>query len=479
MVRFVLCVGSNAGMRTDQITYLNTETMNRIKIIALLLVSLLALGSCSDDNERRWAHKPNDQVKPISAHNKVIYEINVYAYSAEANFKGLEKDLPRLKELGVDILWLMPIHPIGEENRSGTLGSPYAVRDYKGLNPDYGTEEDFRSLVNAIHALDMEIWLDWVANHTAWDNWWVDEHLDYYAEKDGQRPYSPPGWNDAIQLDHSNPQLLDAMAEAMIYWISEFGVDGFRCDAADFVPLDFWRGLRAKVDAVKKVTWMSEGSDPAYMEVFDYDYAWGFAEALKKFGEDNDVAQLVKESKDLFSNPAYKDKGRMVYITNHDLNAYEGSEFRRYGDNVLPLTVLSYTIYDMPLIYNGQEIGMDKSMNFAEISPVEWNPTNKVFVDLHKKLTQLKRTQPALEDGTNRGELKIYPTEDKNTFAYSRIRGSNEVLVILNLGDAPARARFTGEVPEGEFKDYLHNTYKEFAAEGIPMHGNGYAVYVK
>ena len=175
-------------------------------------------------------------------------------------------------------------------------------------------------------------------------------------------------------------------------------------------PLDFWRELRKEVDKVKKVTWLSEGSDPAYMEVFDYDYAWDFATALKDFGAENDVPVLIDECKKLFNDAAYKNKGRMVYITNHDLNAYEGSEFDRYGNNVLPLAVLSFTIYDMPLIYNGQEIGMNKSMNFAEPVMVDWNPANKVYVNLYQKLTRLKRTQPALEDGANRGALKIYST---------------------------------------------------------------------
>lgn len=160
--------------------------MNTIKIFTLLLFSLLILSSCNDEDEYTWTDIPNSEVKPVTAHNKVIYEVNVYSYSSGHNFKGLESDLPRLKELGIDILWLMPIHPRGEENRAGTLGSPYSVKDYKAINPDYGTSEDFKSLVNTAHAMGMEIWLDWVANHTAWDNVWVAGHLDYYAEKDGE-----------------------------------------------------------------------------------------------------------------------------------------------------------------------------------------------------------------------------------------------------------------------------------------------------
>lgn len=454
--------------------------MNSIKIIVLMLISCLLFNSCSDDDDT-WTDIPNAQVKPISSKNKVIYEANVYSYSAEANFKGLEKDLPRLKEMGIDILWLMPIHPIGIENRSGTLGSPYSVRDYKAINPDFGTTEDFRSLVNAVHAQGMEIWLDWVANHTAWDNvWWKEGHEEYYAEKDGIKPYSPGGWLDVIQLDHNNIGLRNAMADAMKYWVSEFDIDGFRCDAADRVPLEFWKEVRRQVDAVKKVTWLSEGWDPGHLEVFDYDYAWDFSDSMIEFGKGNDVSILVEASKKLHKDPVYKNKSRMVYITNHDLNAYEGGEFGLYKDNVLPLAVLSFTIYDMPLIYSGQEIGMNKSMNFSEVSPVQWTPANKVYINLYKKLTQLKRTQPALEDGANRGALKIYQTSNDKVFAYSRVRGDNEVMVILNFSEAPVRVRFTGDVPSGRFKDYLDNTFYEFSAEeGISMHAKGYAIYVK
>ncbi len=273
-----------------------------------------------------------------------------------------------------------------------------------------------------------------------------------------------------------------AMIDAMKYWVSEFDIDGYRCDAATFVPLSFWKEARTQVDAVKKITWLCEGGDnPDYMEAFDYDYAWGgFNTAMNNFGSNNNVPELVSECEKLFNNSAYKNKGRMVYLTNHDLNAHDGTEFTRYGNSVLPLTVLSFTIYDMPLIYNGQEIGMNKAMSLFELSPVQWDPANSIYLNLFKKLTQLKRTQPALEDGANRGALKIYPTNNEKVFVYSRTKGDNEVLVILNLGKVAVRFKFTEDVPSGRFKDYLNNTYKEFSAEeGITLLENGYEVFVK
>ncbi len=455
--------------------------MNNSKIVLLALISFITFSSCSNnDEEDTWADIPNTEIVPVTAHNKVIYEVNVRNYSSEGNFKGLEKDLPRLKEVGVDILWLMPIHPIGVENREGSLGSPYSVKDYKAVNPDYGTADDFKSLIKAAHDMNMEVWIDWVANHTAWDHKWVSEHLDYYAERDGQRPYSPENWYDVVQLDYNNANLRAAMIDAMKYWVSEFNIDGYRCDAATYVPLSFWKEARKQVDAIKKITWLCEGDKAEYMDAFDYDYAWGFNTAMNNFGGSNDVAQLKADCLTLFNNTAYKDKGRMVYVTNHDLNAHDGTEFSRYGSSVLPLSVLTFTIYDMPLIYNGQEIGMNKAMSLFEPSPVEWSPANKIYVNLFKKLTQLKRTQPALEDGTNRGELKIYQTNDDKVFAYSRTKDNNEVLVILNLGKVASRFKFTEDVPSGQFKDYLNNTYKEFSNnESITLLENGYAVFVK
>ncbi len=455
--------------------------MRNIKIFLLGIISLFVLNSCDDDdNNNAWMDVPNSEITPITKGNRVIYEVNVRNYSAEGNFKGLERDLPRLKDMGVDILWLMPVHPIGEEKREGSKGSSYSVKDYKSINPDYGTADDLKSLITAAHAAGMEIWLDWVANHTAWDHIWVTTHLDYYAEKNGKRPYSPEGWTDVVQLDYNNAEMRTAMINAMKYWVQEFDIDGYRCDAATYVPLSFWREARAEVDNVKKITWLCEGDNPLYMQVFDYDYAWAFNTALNNFGKDGNVSGLISECNKLFSNNSYANKGRMIYLTNHDLNAHDGTEFTRYGKNVLPLTVLSFTIYDMPLIYNGQEIGMNEMMSLFEVTPVKWDPTNKVFVNLFKRLTQLKRTQPAMEDGTNRGALRIYPTNNENVFVYSRIRGNNEVLVMLNFGGIPVNFKFTETVPYGTFKNYLTGGDKNFSMQdGVVLLENGYAVYAK
>ena len=446
-------------------------------MLAFLL--MFSFGSCNNDDTEATPEIPNSQISPISAHNKVIYEVNVRNYSSQG-FNGVKNDLQRLKDLGVDIIWLMPIHPIGQEKREGSLGSPYSIKDYKAVNPEFGTDQDFKNLIEAAHSMNMEVWMDWVANHTAWDHPWVSQHLDYYSSLNGQQPYSPNGWNDVAQLNFNNQNLRAAIIDAMKYWVTNFNIDGYRCDAATFIPVDFWQQARNQVDAIKKISWLCEGDNADYMSVFDYDYAWAFNTALNNFGSGTDTSNLVTACKTLFNNSSYANKGRMVYLTNHDLNAHEGTEFTRYGTNVLPLTVLSFTIYDMPLIYNGQEIGMNKAMSLFEPSPVQWDPTNKIYLDLFQRLTKLKRTQPALEDGANRGSLKIIPTNKDNVFVYSRKKGDNEVLVMLNFNNVAVNFKWNGDVPSGNFKNILTNEQKTFTAtDGNILMEKGYAVFVK
>jgi len=441
--------------------------------------------SCGDDSKNNpgpGVDPPNtDNVLPG---NKVIYEVNVRNFSSQGNFAGLEKEIPRLKELGVDILWLMPIHPIGEKNRIGTKGSPYSVQDYLKINPDYGTADDLKSLIAKVHEANMEIWLDWVANHTAWDNTWVTDHLDFYASQNGQRPYSPTvggvTWNDVVQLDFSNQNMRAAMIDAMKYWVREFDIDGFRCDYATGVPLDFWQKAKTEIEKIKKITWLNEGESPNYMSVFDFDYAWAFNTSLNNFGKDNDVAKLKTACTALFNNTNYKDKGRMVYLTNHDLNAYDGTVSSRFGNNVLPLTVLYFTIYDMPLIFNGQEVGDNKSMGLFDVNPVQWTPVNTTAQNLFKKLTQLKRSQPALENGKNRGALVFYNITNNQVFAYSRKKADNDVVVLLNFSSGPVSFKFSGTAPGGSFTNYLGSGTQTFnTSDNIQLPANGYAVYLK
>ncbi|MCC8187553.1 MAG: alpha-glucosidase C-terminal domain-containing protein [Bacteroides sp.] len=461
------------------------KPMTIFKELILLLSFLFCLPACGNDSpgdEPGGGGDPggNTEIKALSPHNRVIYEVNVRNYSAAGNFKGVEQDLPRLKELGVDILWLMPIHPIGEANRNGTLGSPYAVKDYKAVHPDFGTLDDLRALVAAAHEADMEIWLDWVANHTAWDHPWATEYPDYYAERDGQRPYSPENWLDVIQLDFSNEAMCREMIDAMKYWVQEADIDGFRCDAVTYVPLDFWRKARAEVNRLKDITWLAEGDDPAYMEVFDLDYAWEFCGRMYTFGQNGDVAALIQGCQDLYNNPHYAQKSRMVFLTNHDINAYEGSDNERYGQWLQPLTVLAFTIYDMPLIYNGQEIGMNQRMGLFDKDNVQWTPVNTTMNTLIRQMTRLKRTQPALEGGPNRGSLTRQQVGNDQVYAYTRKKGNNKVVIFLNFASQSTTFGLNGTTVAGKYTDFLTGEEKELtSSSSFTIPANGYAIFVR
>jgi hypothetical protein len=287
------------------------------------------------------------------------------------------------------------------------------------------------------------------------------------------------GWNDVIQLNFDNSNLRAAMIDAMKYWITEYDIDGFRCDYATGPPVGYWTELRNAVNAVKPVTWLSEGDNANYMQAFDYDYAWAFSDRLNSFGSGNDLSTLVGACEELINNNAYANKSKMVYLTNHDLNADHGTEFSRYGNNVYPLTVLMFTIYGMPLIYNGQEIGANQSMGLFEVNRVPWTPVNTTMSNLIKKLTALKRTQPALEDGPNRGSYKKYNTNNSNVYAYSREKGNNEVLVMLNFSGSSVSFHFSGSAPSGTFTNYLEAGEKTFSTQtAVSIPAKGYLVFV-
>jgi glycosidase len=245
--------------------------------------------------------------------------------------------------------------------------------------------------------------------------------------------------------------------------------------------VDFWQKAKSEIEPIKKITWMAEGDNASYMSVFDCDYAWAFNTSLADFGKNKDLTKLKAACNTLFNNANYKDKSRMVYLTNHDLNAYDGTVFVRFGNSVLPLTVLYFTIYDMPLIYNGQEIGASKAMGLFDVNPVPWTPVNSTIQNLFQKLTRLKRSQPALENGKNRGSLHSYHTTSDRIFVFSRKRENNEVLIMLNFANSPVNFKFNSTAPAGSFSNYLTVSEKqEFnTSNTIHLAANGYAIYIK
>lgn len=416
-----------------------------------LLLLLLSLMPCIV-----FAQVTTTVVHPEWSRNAAIYEANIRQYSPEGSFKKFEEYVPELKKMGVGIVWIMPVNPIGEKNRKGSLGSYYAVRDYKAVNPEFGTPADFKHLVDTIHAQGMKVIIDWVANHTSWDNVWVTQHPEYYLKDDKGNFVPPvPDWHDVIKLDYKNPQLRAAMVDAMKYWITEYDVDGFRCDVAAMVPTDFWNDARAELDKVKPVFMLAEAFEPALQEkAFDMTYGWQFKDLF------NDIAQGKKSVADLnaYLNGEEKQYNpnsyRMLHITNHDLNSWEGTAFERLGDATETFLVLSNLIKGMPLLYSGQEAGNTKRLKFFDRDPIEWKEHK--FKGLYTKLFNLKKTNKALWNGTYGGPLqRIATSDDKAIFAFSRSKDNNEVIGIFNLSDKSQVFTIADQGIAGEYTDPL------------------------
>ena len=414
--------------------------------------------------------------------NRVIYEVFVRNFSPEGNLKGVENQIDRLKDLGVDVIWLMPIYTPGVEGKWGTYSSPYAVRDYKGIDPMYGNADDLHSLIDKAHDRGMEVWLDWVANHTSKDNVWVTQHPEYY----GNNFYSPNGWNDVYQLDFSNTALHDAMIDAMQYWVSEFDVDGFRCDYASGPSDTFWEKATSRVlKNGKRVGWLAEDdSKPALVSNgwFDYNYAWYFHDRLLDFGRGGNVTTLRKDCADLHNESAYYGRSRMVYLSNHDVvqdkGGTENVHFHKY---LRPLTLLEFTIYGMPLIYNGQEIQYKSGkIMLSEKTPIDWSNPDTEMTDLIKKLCNLKHTQRALDTGATQNTLVNHSTSDDKVYVYERTNKGESVVVMLNFGDGQSTFTVTSDLPGYTATDiFTGNVTQLNKGSQFTLPAQGYAVYIR
>ena len=382
-----------------------------------------------------------DSVAPVSkvtqpewSKNATIYEVNVRQYTSEGTFNAFSEHLPRLKEMGVDILWFMPIHPIGKVNRKeneDSMGSYYSVQDYKAVSTDYGTEEDFRVLVEQVHNLGMKVILDWVPNHTAWDNPWT-ENKDWYVlnEKGDFIPPLGTDWTDVIQLNYANEDMRTSMIDAMKYWVAEFGVDGYRCDVAGKVPTDFWVRAHNELDEIKDVFMLAEDGEPELLlEAFDMNYAWEYAHIIREIAKGamtfDRLDSLLMEDAKKFPDNSY----RMFFTSNHDENSWKGTDTDLYGNNFQNFAVLSATIDGMPLIYSGQEAVLDKQLLFFEKDEIDWK--DYALVDFYTDLLALNKRNRALWNGSY-GANPVRISSPEGTYAYQRNKGDFGVYVGLN-----------------------------------------------
>ncbi len=407
---------------------------------------------------------------PEKIKDSVIYEVNIRQYTEEGTFKAFKKHIPRLKELGVDILWLMPVHPVGQKNKKGELGSSYSVQNYTEINPEFGTKEDFADLVEYIHKNRMMIILDWVANHTAWDNVWIDKHKDWYIQDSSGNIVSPcKDWEDVAKLDYQNRQMRQEMIKSMQYWLSEFDIDGFRCDMAMLVPTDFWNDARKELEKVKPVFMLAEAEEPDLMiSAFNANYSWDLlhlAESIAKAHKRGvDLIDYFLDDPKKFISKTI----RMTFTTNHDENSWNGTVFERFGDSYKTFSAFMFVIPGMPLIYNGQEACVNKRIKFFDKDSIEWK--NCEMSDFLKKLCKLKHQNKALWNGQCGSPLVFVPCETNfHISTFIRQKDENKLLLLFNLSNNPTEVKYTDTKAEGHYFEYFSgekyeikvgNTYK-------------------
>ncbi len=417
-------------------------------------------------------------VHPEWSRNLSIYEANIRQYTPEGTFAAFEEYLPQLKDMGVGIIWLMPIHPIGVKNRKGTLGSYYSVKDYRAVNPEFGTLEDFRHLVNRIHELGMVVIIDWVANHTAWDHPWTQSHPEWYNRNIlGQ--FTPPvsNWTDVIGLDYSNTSLRNEMVNTMKFWVREYDIDGFRCDVAAMVPSEFWVRVRKELDEIKPVFMLAEAHEPRHHEMgFDMTYGWQFKDLM------NNIAQGKKTVRDLDDyyqeelSQYHPDAYRMIFTSNHDENSWNGTVYERLGDAVEIFAVFSGVFRGMPLIYSGQEAGMNKALAFFDKDQIDWK--NDPLREIYTTLNHLKRSNHALWNGTSGGDIfRIKTTDDKNIYCFIREKDGDKIFAVFNFSDDTRIFQIESQAMSGQYTDPF--TGQEVALEnmeGIMLKGWEYLI---
>lgn len=369
--------------------------------------------------------------------NTDVYEVNIRQYTKEGTLNALLKELPRLKDMGVSTLWLMPITPIAQKNMKGSLGSPYACSDYTSINPEFGNLDDFRELVMIAHSIGFKLIIDWVANHTGWDHVWTATHPDYYKTDPATNTFKvASGMDDIIELDYQNPALRQAMIDAMLFWVKEFDIDGFRCDLAFWVELDFWLEARAAIEKTKTIFWLAENDGiehPEYYQAFDACYTWTWMHKTAEFYKDHWEPDSLKNILYHYNSIGDSQALKLWFTSNHDENSWNGTEYEKYGDAAIAFAVHSLTWNGIPLIYSGQEMPNHKRLAFFEKDEIAWNGTYLLH-DFYKTLLTLRKTNRALRAGDDAvSTVMINTTANKNLIAYLRKNGEQEVLVLLNM----------------------------------------------
>lgn len=434
----------------------------------IIIAFLLSLFGCKSQtkSEEKIAKEQHVKQLPEWAKNATIYEVNIRQHTAEGTFDAFTKDIPRLKAMGIDILWIMPVQEIGVLNRKGSMGSYYSIQDYKKVNHEFGTMDDFKEMVKVAHDNGMHVILDWVANHTSWDHVWLKSHPDFYT-KDSAGNNIPPvaDWADVMDLNYDNKDMRKEMISDMKYWLTETDIDGFRCDVAEMVPTDFWNEARMELDKVKPVFMLAEAERPEHHKAaFDMSYSWWLLHGM------NQIAKGEKPVTELDTILNWEAKNfpagsiKMRFTTNHDENSWNGTEIERYGEGHLCFSVLCYTLPGMPLIYSGQEAGFNKRLKFFDKDTIVWGDI--IYQDFYTKMNKLKKDNVALWNGSYGGDFKIINSSKKSpVFAFTRKKDNNEIIAIFNLSGKPAKAQIKLKEKNILYTDYF--TAAEYVSDSL------------
>lgn len=447
------------------------------------MIFIMTACQFSNTNDNAYESKPYVELKhPEWSKNATIYEVNVRQYTHEGTFKAFETHLPRLKAMGVDIIWLMPVHPIGEKNRKGTMGSYYAVKDYLAVNPEFGTMDDFKSLVKKIHEMGMYVILDWVANHSAWDNQLTIDHPEWYSKnKEGEFQPTPwYDWDDIIDFDYEKPELRKYMTEALKFWVREADVDGYRCDVAGFIPIDFWDNARKELDEIKPVFMLAEWeSRDLHKHAFDMTYAWSLWDKLKGIAVDNKPVSSLQEymAHDVSFYPA--NSYRMTYTENHDLNSWSGNQYLNFADALEASMVFCSVVNGMPLVYSGQEAGLNKSLRFFDKDTIEWKQHRNA--EIYTKLFDLKHKNQALWNGEWGGEMVRVNNDKMNqVISFYREKNGQKVLPIINFSNQLVDVVLQTKYFKDEYLNYFTNEKVKVSDElHLKIPAWGYVVLTK
>ena len=437
----------------------------------------------TDHSDASYQPRPYVQLEhPAWSKNAAVYQLNTRQFTPEGTFRAAAAHLPRLQELGVTIIWLMPVHEIGVQNRKGSLGSPYSVKDYYRINPEFGTLEDLKHFVAAAHDHGMYVILDWVANHTAWDNPLVAAHPEWYARdwKGDFRPTPWWDWSDIIDLDYSQPDLRRYMTEAMRYWVRETDIDGYRCDVAGFVPVDFWENARRELEAIKPVFLLAEWeSRDLHARAFDMTYAWSWNEAVHRIctGQADVGSLFVYYSWNESAFPAHS--LRMTFVSNHDHNAWEGTMWERFGAGLEAAIVLSVVGDGMPLIYNGQEAGNRKRLEFFEKDSIEWQDHR--IGTLYRHLLALLKKNTALWHARWGALMHRVPNNhERKVLSFVRRNERDKVFFVLNFSADRLSVGFSEALCHGTYTDFFTDERIRIEAETtLELAPWGYRVLVR